>query len=120
MGANEISAKATIANSAFFLHRGLGCVVHDNAVIGEHCTIGQNVTIGSKWPNGICDGSCPIIGCGVFIGAGAVILGNIKIGDYSVIGANAVVTKDVPPYAICVGVPGRIVASCIIQSVKSK
>lgn len=93
----------------FFLHRGLGCVVHDNAVIVEHCTISQNVTIGSKWPNGICDGSCPIIGCGVFIGAGAVMLGNIKIGDYSVIGANAVVTKDVPPYAICVGVPGRIV-----------
>lgn len=47
LGANEISAKATIANSAFF-HRGLGCVVHDNAVIGEHCTISQNVTIESK------------------------------------------------------------------------
>ncbi len=45
----------------------------------------------------------------MFIGAGAIILGNIKIGNNAVIGANAVVTKDVPEGATCVGIPGKLV-----------
>jgi acetyltransferase-like isoleucine patch superfamily enzyme len=45
----------------------------------------------------------------VDIGAGAVIAGAITIGHDSIIGANAVVLKDVPPYSVCVGVPGKII-----------
>lgn len=50
-----------------------------------------------------------IIGNDVWIGTKAVIMGGVKIGDGAVIGACAVVTKDIPPYAICVGIPAKIV-----------
>lgn len=109
VGSNAISAKAQVGNNTVFHHHGVGCVIHDNAIIGAGCHIFQNVTIGSKWSKGICDGGCPVIGNDVFIGAGAVILGDIKIGDHAVIGANAVVTRDVPAYATCAGVPGKII-----------
>ena len=106
---NAISAKAQIGQHTVFHHRGIGCVVHDNAVIGNNCHIFQNVTIGSKWPNGICDGTSPIIGDNVMIGAGAVIIGDITIGDNVSIGANAVVLMDIPDDSIAVGVPARII-----------
>lgn len=106
---NAISAKARIGQNTVFHHRGIGCVVHDNAVIGNNCHIFQNVTIGSKWPNGICDGTSPVIGNNVMIGAGAVIIGKIKIGDNVSIGANAVVLTDIPNNSIAVGVPARII-----------
>lgn len=105
---NSISAKAEIGKGTCFHHHGLGCVIHESAKIGENCTIFQNVTIGSKWPNGICEGKAPIIGNEVFIGAGAVILGNIYIGDKAIIGANSVVNCDVPSGQKIMGIPGRI------------
>ena len=106
---NAISAKARVGQNTVFHHHGIGCVVHDNAVIGNNCHIFQNVTIGSKWPNGICDGTSPIIGDNVMIGAGAVIIGDITIGDNVSIGANAVVLMDIPDDSIAVGVPARII-----------
>ena len=51
----------------------------------------------------------PIIGDNVYIGAGAVILGEVTVGDNVVIGANAVVTKDVPSNSIAAGVPAKII-----------
>ena len=106
---NAISAKASIGQNTIFHHHGLGCVVHDNTVIGNNRHIFQNVTIGSRWPNGICDGTSPIIGDNVMIGAGAVIIGNIEIGDNVSVGANAVVLTDIPDNSIAVGVPARII-----------
>lgn len=106
---NAISAKVSIGQNTIFHHHGLGCVVHDNTVIGNNCHIFQNVTIGSRWPNGICDGTSPIIGDNVMIGAGAVIIGNIEIGDNVSVGANAVVLTDIPDNSIAVGVPARII-----------
>lgn len=106
---NAISAKARIGQHTVFHHRGIGCVVHDNAVIGNNCHIFQNVIIGSKWPNGICDGTSPIIGDNVMIGAGAEIIGDITIRDDVSIGANAVVLMDIPDDSIAVGVPARII-----------
>lgn len=88
----SVSIEAEIGDGTVFYHRGIGCVVHPKAIIGEDCKIFQGVTIGSKWSGANCLGEAPRIGNNVMIGAGAVILGNISIGDNVIIGANAVVT----------------------------
>ena len=72
--------------------------------IGRNCWINQQVVIGYSD-----EGSAPTIGDNVQIKTGAKIFGNIAIGDNSIIGANAVVLKNVPPNCTVVGVPGHIV-----------
>lgn len=109
----SVSIDAEIGNRTIFYHRGIGCVVHPKAVIGEDCKIFQGVTIGSKWSKASCLGEAPRIGNNVMIGAGAVILGNITIGDDSIIGANAVVTHSIPKNSLAVGVPAIIKRSCV-------
>ena len=109
INSNAISTKAKIGKNTIFHHHGIGCVIHDNSVIGSECNIFQNVTIGSQWSNGICEGSAPVIGNRVFIGAGAVILGKVTIGDNARIGANAVVISDVPSDTVAVGIPAKII-----------
>ncbi len=74
------------------------------ASIGENCSINQNVTIGSNGPD-----SKPIIGDYVMIRAGAVVVGKVHIGDGAIVGANAVVTKDVPANTTVGGVPARVI-----------
>lgn len=81
----------------------MGIVIGFDAKIGRNCTIYHQVTVGQK------EGKFPIIGNNVTIYAGAKIIGNIKIGNNSIIGANAVVIKDVPENSIAVGVPARII-----------
>jgi serine O-acetyltransferase len=88
-----------------FGHNGLGTVLDYRCVIGDNVRIDQEVTIGIRWD----EGTAPIIGNNVRIGAGAKILGSITIGDNARIGANAVVLTDVPAGATAVGVPARIV-----------
>jgi serine O-acetyltransferase len=75
-----------------------GIVIHPDAVIGVNCLIFQQVTIGSRSATGL-----PVIGGHVDIGAGAKILGNVRIGDHARIGANAVVTKSVAPQGTAIG-----------------
>lgn len=104
----SVSIEAEIGDGTVFYHRGIGCVVHPKAIIGENCKIFQGVTIGSKWSGANCLGEAPRIGNNVMIGAGAVILGNISIGDNVIIGANAVVTHNVPSDSLAVGVPAMI------------
>jgi serine O-acetyltransferase len=82
-----------------------GITISLSARLGENVTIMQNVTIGSKT---ITDWESPEIGNNVYIGAGAILLGPIKIGDTAVIGAGAVVVKDVPPGCTAVGNPARV------------
>jgi serine O-acetyltransferase len=84
---------------------GLGTVIHRNTVIGDDVVIASGVTIGGR--SG--DEAVPVIGTGAFIGSGAKIIGNVKIGKYASIGANAVVLKDIPDYAVAVGVPAKVV-----------
>ena len=83
-----------------------GCIIINSySVIGDNCTIRHEVTIGNRNS----DRDCPIIGNNCNIGAGAKILGAIKIGNNVDIGANAVVITDVPDNCIAVGVPARII-----------
>lgn len=86
-----------------------GGVIAGARQIGDDVIIRQNTTIGIARMEDL--NGKPIIENGVNIGAGAALLGDIVIGAHSVIGANAVVTEDVPPYSLVVGVPGRIVKS---------
>ena len=74
---NAISAKAEIGERTVFKHHGVGCVVHDDAVIGDNCTIMQNVTIGVKGTDGMFDGGLPHIWNNVMIGAGAAFFSGI-------------------------------------------
>lgn len=87
---------------SLFIQHGFATVVYAKSV-GHHFFVNQQVTIG--FGN---DGN-PTIGNYVSVRAGAKIIGNITIGDDVIIGANAVVVKDVPSHSVVVGVPGRIV-----------
>jgi len=90
-----------------FVIEHFGCIIiHSETRIGNDCRIRQGVTIGNKsadLPNAV-----PQLGNNVDVGAGAKILGPVTIGDGAVIGANAVVVKDVPAGATAVGIPARI------------
>jgi serine O-acetyltransferase len=88
-----------------FGHNGMGVVLDYRCVIGDNVRIDQHVTIGIRWDEKI----APIIGNNVRIGAGAKVLGSIRIGNNARIGANAVVLKDVPDGATAVGIPARII-----------
>ena len=92
-----------------FIDHGMGIVVGETTIVGDDVLIYQGVVLG-----GTTTQKCkrhPTIEKGVIIGAGAKIMGNITIGQYSKIGTGAVVLNDVPPESTCVGVPGRIVRS---------
>lgn len=84
-----------------------GIFISDYVKIGENATIFQQVTIGLKDYNHGLD-QVPVIGDNVTIGAGAKVIGPIRIGNNVSIGANAVVTKDIPDNAVVVGNPGII------------
>jgi serine O-acetyltransferase len=83
-----------------------GIVIHPDAKIGVNCLIFQQVTLGSRGRGGV-----PEIAGHVDIGAGAKILGSVKIGAHARIGANAVVIADVEPYGVATGYPAGI-SSC--------
>ena len=80
-----------------------GIVIHPLAVIGPNCLIFQQVTIGTVGD------LAPTIGGRVDIGAGAKVLGAIRVGDQAQIGANAVLLQDLPAGCVAVGVPARVV-----------
>ncbi len=86
-------------------YQGMSMVIHKNSVIGDNVHIDQCVTLGG---NGTEFGA-PVIGSNVYVGAGAKILGPIRVGDGCIIGANAVVLSDVPDNSIAVGVPAKVV-----------
>lgn len=104
---HAISAQATVGEGTIFFHHGLGIVIHEDTVIGRNCKVFQNVTIGEKHSPRENEHGVPIIGDNVMIGAGAVILGKVRIGDNVVIGANAVILKNVEENDIVCGVPGK-------------
>lgn len=91
----------------FFIDHGMGVVIGETTEIGENCLLYQGVTLGGTGKEK--GKRHPTLGNNVVVGAGAKILGAIRIGDYAKIGANAVVLESVPDYSIVVGVPGKII-----------
>jgi putative colanic acid biosynthesis acetyltransferase WcaB len=86
-------------------------VIHETAVLGADCILRQSTTIGNKTNADGTPGPAPIIGDNVDIGANAVILGAITIGNSARIGAGSVVVKDVPASVSVAGNPARIIPS---------
>lgn len=86
-----------------------GIVLNPNFIIGKNATILQGVTIGGNIGKKKGNQEVPIIGDNVLIGAGAKVLGPIKIGDNAMIGANAVVVKDVPKDSVVIGIPAKVI-----------
>lgn len=89
-------------------HGGNGIVIHPNVTIGEYATIFHQVTIGNKDTPTNSYGS-PVIGDKLFIGSGAKVLGEVRLANNVVIGANSVVLMNVPSNSTVVGAPARIV-----------
>ena len=102
----EIHPGATIGRR-FFIDHGMGVVIGETATVGDNVTLYQGVTLGgTSWNKGK---RHPTLEDGVIVGAGAKILGPFTVGAGAKIGSNAVVTKEVPPGATVVGIPGKIV-----------
>lgn len=80
----------------------MGVFISNGATIGKNCVIFQHVTIGSNTMNNHPRFGSPTIGNNVYIGAGAKIIGNVKIGDNCRIGANAVVAIDMEPNTVAI------------------
>lgn len=97
----ELGKDVRLGNGIWFIHP-LGIVIGGDAKIGDRVRFFGNNTVGTAKENGY-----PIIEEDVWVGAGARILGPIRIGARSVIGANAVVVTDIPPDSIAVGVPAK-------------
>lgn len=91
-----------------FIDHATGVVIGETAEVGEDVTIYHGVTLGGSGRD--TGKRHPTIGHRVTIGAGAKVLGAIKIGDDSRIGANAVVVKEVPSSSVVVGVPGQVIS----------
>ena len=106
----DIPATVEVGEGFELIHNGLGVVIHPRAKFGKNCKVYQNVTIGGngKIIDGVTQVGAPIIEDNVAIFAGACVLGPIRIGHDSYIGANAVVTKDVPPNSLVYGNPAVI------------
>jgi serine O-acetyltransferase len=104
----DIHPGATLGPGLFIDH-ATGVVIGETAEVGEDVMIYHGVTLGGSGRD--TGKRHPTIGDRVVIGAGAKVLGAIKIGDDSRIGANAVVVKEVPASAVVVGVPGQIISS---------
>lgn len=102
----EIHPGAKIGKGLFIDH-GAGVVIGETTEIGDYCTLYQNVTLGGTGKD--VGKRHPTLGNNVMVGAGARVLGPMKIGDNSKIAANAVVLHEVPPNCTAVGVPARVV-----------
>jgi serine O-acetyltransferase len=99
----EIPLSCDIGGGLLIPHPN-GIVIHGEARIGVNCLIFQQVTIGTRGIPGV-----PVIEGHVDIGAGAKILGPVRIGSHARIGANAVVNSDVPSGATAIGIPAKTI-----------
>ncbi len=105
----EIHPKANIGKN-FFIDHGTGVVIGQTTIVENNVTIYHGVTLGGVGRVGqVSDKRHPTLKEGAIIGAGAQILGNIIIGEHAKIGANSVVTNDIPDGATAIGIPARVV-----------
>lgn len=104
-----IGHRANIANVPITPHGIFGIFISGDATIGENCVIFQGVTIGSNSLKDSKGHGAPIIGNNCYIGAGAAIIGKVRIGNNCRIGANAVVSSDISDNCVVVMQPSRII-----------
>jgi serine O-acetyltransferase len=104
----DLPSRAVIGKGLLIPHFG-ETIVNCNARIGDYCTISQGVTIGSAGRGD--KFGVPVIGNRVYIAPGVKIIGAITIGDDVAIGANAVVTKDLPDRSVAVGIPAKVISA---------
>ncbi len=100
----SIPPETTVGQGLLIHHFG-GIIINSAAVLGAECTLHHGITIGNR----VSGGPSPILGDRVMVGAGAKVLGGIIIGSDAEIGANAIVLKSLPPGAVAVGMPARVV-----------
>jgi serine O-acetyltransferase len=103
----NISPKTQIGKGFYIGHFG-GITVNSKAIIGNNCNLSHGVTIGMA--NRGKNAGVAVIGDNVYIGPGAKIVGAVKVGNNAAIGANCVVTKDVPDNGVVVGIPGKVIS----------
>ncbi|WP_261164840.1 serine O-acetyltransferase EpsC [Microbacterium sp. Marseille-Q6965] len=90
----------------FFIDHGMGVVIGETAEIGDDVMLYHGVTLGGRT---LSKGKRhPTLGDGVAVGAGAKVLGPVTIGAHSVVGANAVVTRDAPEHSVLLGIPAKV------------
>ena len=99
-----------------FIDHGMGVVIGETSEIGDNVTIYHAVTLGGISPSIKSNEQRnikrhPTLKNNVVIGSGAQILGPITIGEYAKVGANAVVTRDVPSHAVMIGIPAKNIKS---------
>lgn len=98
----DIHPRALIGRR-FHVHTSFGIVIADGVVIGDDCTINAGVGLVNK-ANGRGEG-VPCLGNRVSLSSGCKVMGGVTIGDHSVVGANSVVVRDVPPHHTALGIP---------------
>ncbi len=102
----EIHPGATIGEGVFIVN-GTGVVIGETAIVGDYCQIETDVTLGGTGKE--TGKRHPTLGNNVLVGAGAKVLGNIRIGDRCCIAAGSVVLRNVPDDRAIAGIPGRII-----------
>lgn len=98
----------TVIGSGLYIGHYGGIVVNHEAKIGRNCNINHEVTIGATY--GGKHPGIPTIGDHVYFGPGSKVIGGINIGNYVAIGANSVVTTDIPNNAVVIGNPAKIIS----------
>lgn len=101
----HLNPRTQIGPGLFIAHFG-GIWINPRAVLGAHCNIAHGVTIGAP----SAEPGAPVLGDRVWVGPGSVVTGPIRIGPRAVIGANSLVSSNLPEAAVAVGVPARILA----------
>lgn len=102
----DLPFSARIGRGLYIGHFGQ-IILSTRTVMGECCNISQGVTIGQAGRGS--NQHVPVIGDRVYIGPGAKLFGNISVGNDVAVGANAVVTRDLPDNAVAVGIPARVI-----------
>lgn len=99
---------SVILGQGIYIGHAFAIAINKKCIIGNNINISQCVTIGMKQTGN--NKGVPILGNNIYIGPGAAIIGGVVIGDNVVIGANSVVTKDIPNDAVVAGIPAKILS----------